>query len=98
MKNNYAVHADHDAGFDDFFRGFSPEVQAFVATFNDRPGVNNREIEAQIRERWPDLYFRTNLDVKNLRYRQRREALGGYSPYMSRFVTSTKGQSTIRYR
>ena len=77
-KNNYTVHTDHDAIFEGFFRGFSPEVQAFVATFNDRPGVNNREM--QIRECWPDLYFRTNLDVKNLRYWQRREASGGYSP------------------
>ena len=64
-KNNDAVHTDHDAVFDGFFRGFKPEMQAFVATFNnDRPGVNSREIEAQIRERWPDLYFRTNLNVK----------------------------------
>ncbi len=55
-------------------------MQAFIASYIDKPRASNREIEDEIRKRWPGFYFRVNKDIKNLRYRQRRAQLAGYTP------------------
>ncbi|KAK1774980.1 hypothetical protein QBC45DRAFT_445575 [Copromyces sp. CBS 386.78] len=70
---------------------FKAEHKALVATYIDRPGIRNREIAVELEQRFPDLYF-TTRQLENLRYKLKKEAMAGYTPFQQtmKFLTESK--------
>ena len=61
-------------------RKFRAEHKAFVVQFLDRPTISNREIATELRRQFPGIIF-TRCQLRNLRYRLRKKALDGYTPF-----------------
>ncbi|KAK4234582.1 hypothetical protein C8A03DRAFT_47126 [Achaetomium macrosporum] len=76
-------------------RKFEAEHRAYVATFNDKLAVTNRQIAHGLRERFPRLIF-TKKQLKNLRARLRKSALDGYTPFQ--YVMKTLDERGISYK
>ncbi|KAK1773032.1 hypothetical protein QBC45DRAFT_437957 [Copromyces sp. CBS 386.78] len=61
---------------------FKPQYKAFVATYIDRPGMTNREITTELEKKFPELKGQfTNRQLINLRYKLKKEAQAGYTPF-----------------
>ncbi|KAK0704555.1 hypothetical protein B0H67DRAFT_591639 [Lasiosphaeris hirsuta] len=71
-------HPPEDSKFPSSKR-FGPEDIATVLSFLDQPAVSNREMATQLRKRDPKLVF-TRRQLRNYRYRLRRQRLRGWTP------------------
>jgi hypothetical protein len=78
-------HEHHENHAGDGFNSnpvLSVEHKAFIATFTDRIGISNREVATSLRTQFPGVVF-TMRQIRNFRYRLRKKAMAGYSPFQA---------------